>query len=302
MDRLDAMRAFVHVVDTGSFSAAAHQLRMGQPAVSKAIAQLEDRLGIRLLLRSSRALTITEAGGDFYERAKRIVEDAHEAELAARGSSARLSGRIRFSAPVTLARLHIIPRLPAFLSRHPELTIQAVLDDRRINPVEEAIDVAIRLGNQPNSTLTARRIGRCKRLVVGTPAYFRRAGVPATPDDLKDHRTVVYAGTATGTSWSFRKAGVAKTVTLRGDILMTAAEGTRESVLAGLGVAVASEWMFRPELQTGAVVSILHDWTLPHADLWAVFPTGKSASVKARAFADFVESAIRDKRPIGREV
>lgn len=302
MDRLDAMRAFVHVVDTGSFSAAAHQLRMGQPAVSKAIAQLEDRLGIRLLLRSSRALTITEAGGDFYERAKRIVEDAHEAELAARGSSARLSGRIRFSAPVTLARLHIIPRLPAFLSRHPELTIQAVLDDRRINPVEEAIDVAIRLGNQPNSTLTARRIGRCKRFVVGTPAYFRRAGVPVIPDDLKDHRTVVYAGTGTGTSWSFRKAGVAKTVTLREDILMTAAEGTRESVLAGLGVAVASEWMFRPELQTGAVVSILQDWTLPHADLWAVFPTGKRAGVKARAFADFVESAVRDKRPVGREI
>jgi DNA-binding transcriptional LysR family regulator len=295
MDRLDAMRAFVRVVDTGSFSGAASQLRVGQPAISKAIAQLEDRFGVRLLLRSSRALTVTEAGHEFYERAKRTLEEAYEAELAARGAGSRLSGRMRFSAPVTLARLHIIPRLPTFMNRHPELTIQAVLDDRRIDPVEEAIDVAFRMGDLADSTQTARRIGRCKRLVLGTPEYFDRAGLPVTPDELKTHQAVVYAGAGAANSWTFRRNGASKSIALKEHILMTAAEGTREAVLAGLGIAIASEWMFRPELQNGNVIVALPDWTLPPVDLWAVFPTGRRASAKARAFADFVETAIQNR-------
>jgi len=150
---------------------------------------------------SSRALTVTEAGHEFYERAKRTLEEAYEAELAARGAGSRLSGRMRISAPVTLARLHIIPRLPTFMNRHPGLTIQAVLDDRRIDPVEEAIDVAFRMGDLADSTQTARRIGRCKRLVLGTPEYFDRAGLPGTPDELKTHQAVVYAGAGAANSW-----------------------------------------------------------------------------------------------------
>jgi DNA-binding transcriptional LysR family regulator len=139
VDRLSAMETFIRVVDTGSFSAAARQLRIGQPAISKAMAQLEGRLGTRLLLRSSRGLATTEAGQNFYERAKRAIEEADEAELVARGAGAGLVGRLRFSAAVTFARLHVIPSLPVFLSCHPGLTIEAVLDDRNINPVEEAM-------------------------------------------------------------------------------------------------------------------------------------------------------------------
>ena len=178
MDRLATMDAFIRVVDAGSFSGAASQLRMGQSAVSKAIAQLEERIRVRLLLRSTHGLTPTEAGRIFYERAKRSVEEADGAELAARGAAATLSGRLRVQATVAFGRLHIIPRLPAFLAQHPALDVDIVLDDRNINLVEAGIDIGLRVGQLVNSALTARKIAQCERRVIGTPSYFKAAGVP----------------------------------------------------------------------------------------------------------------------------
>ena len=295
MDRLSAMATFVRVVDTGSFSAAARQLRTGQPAVSKAIARLEDRLGVRLLLRSSRGLAMTEAGQHFYERARRAVEEADEAELAARGAGTGLSGRLRFSAAVTFARLHVIPRLPSFLSCHPDLTVDAVLDDRNINPVEQGIDVALRIGELAESALTARKIGESRRLVLATPSYLADAGEPETPAALSAHRAVVYAQRGGGEAWTFRKGGAEVSVTLDGRVRVTAAEGVREAVLAGLGLAVGTEWMFQPELESGRVREVLRDWTLPPIGLWAVLPTGRRASAKARAFIAFVETILAER-------
>jgi len=149
MNRLVAMETFVRVIEAGSFSGAAKQLRVGQPAVSKTIAQLEDRLGVRLLLRSTHGLTPTEAGRSFYERAKRSIEEAEEAELAARGAGATLSGRLRVCAPVTFARLQVVPRLPAFLAEHPAIDLDMVLDDRNIDLIEAGIDVALLSGVSP---------------------------------------------------------------------------------------------------------------------------------------------------------
>jgi DNA-binding transcriptional LysR family regulator len=292
MDRLAAMEVFVRVVEAGSFSGAARQLRVGQPAVSKAVAQLEDRLGVRLLLRSTHRLTPTEAGRNFYERAKRAIEEAEEAELAARGAGATLSGRLRISAAVTFARINVIPRLPVFLSEHPALDIDVVLDDRNIDLVEEGIDVALRMGELADSALTARKIGQSPRRVIGSPAYFDAMGVPQTPADLAKHQAVVYEQRGGGTEWTFRR-GIAETsVTVDGRVRVSAAEGVREGVFAGLGLVIASEWMFAPELKSGAVISVLNDWLLPPIDLWAVFPTGRQASAKARAFASFIEQQI----------
>jgi len=292
MDRLAAMEAFIRVVDTGSFSTAAAQMRIGQPAVSKSIAQLEDRLGVRLLLRSSRALAVTEAGRDFYDRARKAIEETQEAESAARGAGARLTGRMRFSSAVTFARLHLIPKLPAFLAQHPDLDIHAILDDRPINPVEEGIDVAFRLGRLADSALTARRIARCDRMIFGTPGYFSREGIPAAPTDLAGHKAVVYTGAGGGSVWTFQRGKKEIPVVLRENMLMSAAEGAREAVFAGLGLTVASEWMFRPELESGKVIAVLREWSLPPVDLWAIFPTGRRMSAKSRAFADFVEAEI----------
>ena len=292
MNRLAAMEAFVRVVDAGSFSAAARQLRIGQPAVSKTIAQLEDRLGVRLLLRSTHRLTPTEAGRTFYERARRLIEEADEAELAARGAAARLSGRLRICGALTFARLHIIPRLPAFLAEHPDVDIDVILDDRRIDMIEAGVDLALRMGALDDSRLIARKIGQGPRRVIGTSAYFAAAGVPRIPADLADHQAVIHDQHGSGATWTFRRGSAERTVTVAGRLRVNAAEGVREGVLAGLGLAIASEWMFSPELASGAARSVMADWSLPPVDLWAVFPTGRQASAKARAFAAFVEAQM----------
>jgi DNA-binding transcriptional LysR family regulator len=286
------MEAFVLVMETGSFSSAARQLEIGQPAVSKLIAQLEDRLGVRLLLRSTHGLTPTEAGQSFYERAKRSLEEADEAESAARGATATLTGRLRVCAAVTFARLNIIPKLPILLAEHPELDIEVVLDDRNIDLVDERIDVALRMGTLTDPTLTARRIGRSRRFVLATPAYIDRAGEPASPAELTSHEAVIYSQGGGGSSWTFRRGDAETSVTLEGRVRVTAAEGVRAAVFAGLGLTIASEWMFAPELRDGSVRPLLQGWSLPSLDLWAVFPSGRRATAKARAFVSFVEAQL----------
>jgi DNA-binding transcriptional LysR family regulator len=291
MDRLQAMTAFVRVVETGSFSGAARQIGVGQPAISKTIAQLEDRLQVRLLVRSTHGLTPTDAGLRFYERAKTAIHEADDAELEARGAGAGLTGQLRVSAATTFARLLVVPRLPEFLTQHPDLEIDIVLDDRVIDLVSEGVDVSLRMGQLSDSSAVARRLARGRRSVIATPAYLEQAGVPAVPAELATHEAIVYSQLEN--NWMFRKDGTEASVAIRGRVRVSAAEGIRAAVLADMGLTVNSDWMFAPELESGAVVRVLKDWELPPVDLWAVFPTGRLASAKARAFADFVETAIR---------
>lgn len=288
MDRLAAMETFVYVLETGSFSAAARRLGLGQPAVSKTIALLEERLGVRLLIRSTRGLTPTEAGEEYYLRAKRAIDDINDADLAARGAGRGLTGRLRLCAPVTFARMNILPRLGPFLDAHPELNIDVVLDDRHIDMVAEGIDVALRLGVLSDSSLVARKLGTRRLTIVGAPAYFARYGVPSTPEDLLDHQAVVYTQSrGGGARWVFTRGEDRRVIDVRGRIQVSAAEGIRTAVLSGLGLAMASEWMFEPEIAGGEVVTILNQWHMPTMDLWAIFPTGRLASAKARAFVDY---------------
>ena len=292
MDRLAAIEIFIRVVDTGSFSATARQCDVGQPAVSKAIAQLEEWLGVKLLLRSTRALTPTEAGNSFYLRAKRAVEEAGEAVLAARGTASGLSGKLRVSAALCFARLHIVPRLSEFLEEHPGLELELVLDDRNIDLVDEGIDLALRMGVLTDSNMTARRIAEVRRRVIGTPEYFERHGIPRAPADLLTHRAIIYTRDGGGEDFKFRKETAEVSVKMQGRLKITAAEGVRAAVFADMGLAVVSEWAFTPELKTGAVVSVMDDWVLPTANLSAVYPIGRLANTKARQFVAFVENCL----------
>jgi DNA-binding transcriptional LysR family regulator len=289
VDRLAALGIFVRVVDTGSFSAVARQQGIGQPAVSKAVAQIEDWLGVSLLLRSTRSVVPTDAGRAFYERAKRTIEEADEAVTAARGSASALTGKLRVSTSVCFGRLHVIPRLSEFLDEHPELEVELVLDDRQVDLVNEGIDVAMRMGPLPDSNMTARRIAQGRRVVVAAPAYLQRHGVPTSPGDLSRHEAIINSRAPGSDAWTFRKAAQEVSVVLRGRLKVTAAEGLREAVKCGLGFAVATEWNFSPELKSGEVVAVLEDWALPTTNLSAVYPTGRLTSTKARAFAAFVE-------------
>jgi DNA-binding transcriptional LysR family regulator len=301
MDRLAALEIFVRVVDTGSFSAVARRQRIGQPAVSKAVVQLEEWLGVSLLLRSTRSVVPTEAGRIFYERAKRTIEEADEAVMAARGSASGLSGKLRVSTSVCFGRLDIIPNLSAFLAEHPDLDVELVLDDRNVDLVNEGIDVALRMGALPDSNMTARRIAVGRHLVVATPAYLQRHGTPTSPDELISHQAVIYARGGGGASWTFRKGAAEVPVVLQGRLKVTQAEGVREAVICDMGLAVASEWLFSTELKSGKVVAILQDWVLPSTNLSAVYPTGRLASTKARAFVSFVERFMGGSNPVSQQ-
>ncbi len=284
MDRFHAMETFVRVVDTGSFSGAARDLGLGQPAVSKLIAGLEDWLQVRLLVRSTRRLAPTEAGQIYYEHARRALDEAREAEVMARGSASGLEGRLRVCASVTFARLHLASILASFLDQHPGLKLEVMMDDRNIDLVEQNIDVAFRLGDLADSSLTARKLASSDRLVVASPGYLAGHGHPQTPSDLLAHEAIVYSQPAGGAVWTFRRGTSESSVTLRTRLSFTAAEGVREGVLAGLGVTMASRWMFAPELESGEVVQLLPDWSLSPVDLWAIYPAGRLPSTKARAF------------------
>lgn len=287
------MATYVRVVETGSFSAAARQLGVGQPAVSKTIAQLEDWLQVRLLARSTHGLTPTEAGHRFFERARSAIREVEEAELAARGAGAGLTGVLRVSAATTFARLHVIPHLPLFLERHPSLEVDVILDDRLIDLVSEGVDLSLRMGELSDSAAVARRLATSRRSVLATAGYLERVGEPKAPAELADHQVVVYSQAAR--RWAFERDGAQVSIAVNGRVRVSAAEGLRAAVLADMGLTIASDWMFTPELTSGAVRRVLTAWRLPDIDLWAVFPTGRLASAKARAFADFVQALMEAK-------
>jgi DNA-binding transcriptional LysR family regulator len=251
-------------------------------------------LGVRLLVRSTRQLTPTEAGIAFYERALRAITEAIEAEAAAKGAGASLEGRLRIAAPVTFSRLHLVPKLIAFLSVHSKLQLELVMDDRSIDLVAENIDVALRLGTLTDSSLKARKLAQGERLVVAGPAYLARKGVPMTPANLNEHEAIVYSQRTGGEEWLFRRGTSESLVRLQSRLTLTAAEGVRTAVIAGLGFAISSRWQFAPELESGAVVSLLGEWSLPSMDLWVIYPSGRLTSTKARVFVKWFEQIMTE--------
>lgn len=296
MDRLREMELFVRVVETGSFSSAARDLKLGQPAISKTIAALEERLRVRLLVRSTRQLSPTEAGTAFYERAQRAIAEANEADAAAQGAGAGLEGRLRICAPVTFARLHLVPKLGAFLDAHPKLRLELVMDDRVIDLVAENIDAALRLGRLSDSSLRARKLAEAERYVVAIPAYFKKRGIPANPTELLEHDGIVYGQASGGQEWLFRRGTSETSIRLSARLTLSAAEGVREAVLAGQGFTITSRWMFAPELASGEVLPVLKEWTLPPMELWVIYPSGKLTSTKARAFMKWFETTITESK------
>ena len=248
MDRLAVMATFVRVVETGSFTAAARHQNMSQPSVSKSVARLEEALGVRLLMRSTRGLAPTEAGRNFCERARRVVEQADEAIQAARSVGSGLQGRLRVSVGTALGKLHLMPLLPVFLAEHPYLSIDLVLEDRSIDLIEEGIDIGFCLSPLRDSSLTARKVASSKRTVLGAPGYFERAGVPMTPSQLGEHTAVIYTQDGEGSdTWNFRQGTSQISVSVSRRLRVSTSEGLRVAVLRGMGVAIASQWTFAPD-------------------------------------------------------
>jgi DNA-binding transcriptional LysR family regulator len=288
MDKLTGMAIFARVVEAQSFTAAAAQLGMSRSAVSKAIAGLEDRLGARLLNRTTRRLALTEVGRAFYERCARIVADAEDAELAVSRLQAAPRGILRVNAPVSFGVLHLAPALPDFMQRYPELRVEIDLADRTVDLIEEGYDLAVRIGALADSSLIARRLADNHMVVCAAPAYWQRRGRPGEPRDLAGHACITYAYQRSPNEWPFVGPAGRFTVRVEGPLLSNNGDLALVAALAGLGVVVLPCFLCGPHLAAGRLEPVLADWMPPPTGIHAVYPHGRHLSAKVRAFVDFL--------------
>jgi DNA-binding transcriptional LysR family regulator len=291
-DRLQELTVFVRAAESGSFSRAARELGLSQPSVSRIIGELEARLGVTLLLRTTRRITVTDAGALFLDRAREILAEIEDAEDAARGVDS-LRGIIRLALPIMYGTREVIPRLPKFLSAHPLLRLEMAVLDERQDLVADGTDVAIRVGELNDSAFGARRLATLQQIVAASPIYLKARGTPKTPADLASHDCIFGPGNFGRDSWSFTRNGSEISVDVRGRIHTNSGPGLAASVMAGLGIGMASTVMFDAEIKAGALVPLLRGYTLATVDVHAVFPSGPRPSLKVRALVDFLVQELK---------
>jgi DNA-binding transcriptional LysR family regulator len=278
-----ALRLYSRVARLGSFSAAARECGLSQSQASRVIADLEAELGTRLLSRTTRAVVPTEAGGEFLARIEPILATLDEAENSEGGD---LRGLLRMSMPTSFGIRDVIPRIASFAKRHPDLRIQLQLGDRRHDLVRDAVDVAIRLGRLSDSTATAKRIATIPRVAVASPDYLARQGTPEAPQDLVRHRIVVGTASAVPIAWRFERDGQESAIKLEAHFSTDENEAAIAAAVAGFGITSTSGWACRRELETGALVRVLSEWTLAGIPVHAYFPMGRATRASARAVID----------------
>ncbi|QBK06200.1 LysR family transcriptional regulator [Hylemonella gracilis] len=302
MDRLQAMEIFVRVVETGSFSAVARERRSTQSAISKQVAGLEKTLGAQLLLRTTRALALTEAGERYFEQARRLVAEVAEAETELRAGDTQLQGWLRVAAPGAFGRLKVLPLVQKFLAAHPGVKVDLRLADGFVDLVEQGIDVAVRIGELTDSSLVARRVGTTRRGLLASRKYLRSlpktASMPRVPEDLFAHNCIVYSELATRNAWTFTagpgagvEPGSSCTVRVGGNLQTNASEVIRAAVLAGQGLGLSPTFLFEEEMARGEVQLLLADWAVQELPLHLVSPLQRRHSAKVRAFGDLVAAA-----------
>jgi DNA-binding transcriptional LysR family regulator len=292
-DRWQEMAVFVRVAESGSLSRAARELKLSQPSISRIVATLEARLGTTLLLRTTRSISLTEAGSLYLERAKYLLAEMEEAEQATRGVDS-LHGVIRLAMPVLYGTRAVIPALATFLARHPDLRVEMIMSDARQNLITDGVDVAIRLGVGPlaDSTFGARRLALVERLVVAAPAYLSAHGAPANPAELERHDCIVQHGLFGRESWRFTHNQTVTSVDVSANLWINAASGILAAAVAGLGIALATRVMAGEELRTGQLIQLLECYRLDPAEVYAVFPAGPRPSAKVRAIVDHLAASL----------
>ena len=288
LDSLAGMAVFAKVVEARSFTAAAAELGMSKSAVSKQITRLEDRLGARLLNRTTRRLSLTETGAAFYDRCARVVAEAQQAELAVTHLQSEPRGTLRVNAPMTFGHLHIAPAIPDFLARYPELRVDMTMNDRFVDLIDEGFDVAIRIAQLTDSSLIARRLAPDRRILCGSPAYFAKHGEPRTPDDLARHNCLSYAYVSDTDQWQFIDGEGTRSIPVRGNLRANNGDAIRQALLASLGVAILPSFMVGADVQAGRLKEVLSDYLPNRASVYAVYPHSRHLTAKVRVFVDFL--------------
>jgi DNA-binding transcriptional LysR family regulator len=292
-DRFFALQLFIRVARTGSFSVAGREMGLSQPSASRIVADLEKEVGVALFTRTTRAVTLTEAGSDYLMRSEAILAAFEEANHAARGTG-ELRGMLRIALSTSFAIRTVLPNLSPFVKRHPKLRMEFMLNDERQDLVTDSVDVALRVGSLADSSAIARKIGVNYRVLAASPAYLAEAGTPQKPSDLPQHSIIVGPAGRGMDGWVFKKDGKSTSVRVEGRFLVNGAEGATGAAVAGLGIMSTGALSILRELQSGQLVRVLPDWEMGTADIHVVLPAGRAAKPSARAFADFVVSELRN--------
>lgn len=292
MDHVAALRAFVRLVDLGSFTAVAKEQRIKQSTVSKWLAALEDELGVTLIERTTRRRRVTDDGELLYDRAQQILGLYDDVKAELREQSGILRGRLRVSVPVVFGRLHVVPHLPVFATRHPELEIELSFDDRYVNLLAGGIDVAIRVGTPEDSTFRARTLASTSRRLVASPGYLERAPELRAPSDLTAHACLLHTGLSSGARWTFRRAGRAHAARVRGRLSANNSEALCTLACEGLGIARLASWLVDGPIAEGRLVPLLPEFELPSAPIQALLSPGRWVHPRVRAFVDHMHEAM----------
>jgi DNA-binding transcriptional LysR family regulator len=288
MDRIDSMQAFVAVADLQGFAPAARKLGLSPSAVTRLIAALEDRLGARLLQRTTRQVGLTDAGARYLERVRRILADVEEAEAAAEGERTRPSGRLVVSAPVGFGRLHVSPVMSAYLARYPEVSGELRLSDRMINLVEEGVDVAVRIGHLADSSLVARHVGEMRRIIVASSGYLEQSGGPDTPEAIASHQTIQFGATAASPDWRFVEDGREIRVAATPRFTTNSADAAIQYAEQGGGLTRVLAYQAAAAIKAGRLKVVLAKFEPPPLPIHLVYPTSRLLSAKVRTFIDLV--------------
>jgi DNA-binding transcriptional LysR family regulator len=292
MDPLDGIATFARVVEVGSFSAAARRLRISKSAASAHIQRLEERLGVRLLHRTTRRISLTEAGAAYYRHCARIVVEAESAEQAARALQREPRGMLSISAPDTFGPMHVAPAIPGFLGRFPGLAIDISLSPRHVDLVQEGLDLAIRIGTLKDSPLVVRRLAPSRFVLCAAPAYLKMRGVPRVADDLLRHACFGVSVMPWGDEWHLVSAKGEYRIAAGGVLRSNSADILRTAALSGLGIALLPSWAVGDDLRAGALKRILPGWEPLPSAVYAVYPSNRLMSAKVRAFVDHLARRI----------
>lgn len=288
MDKFEAVRIFAKVVETHGFTAAARDLGLSRSAVSKAIAQLEHSLGAQLLNRTTRFVSPTDTGAVYYQRCIAILADMDEADRAVAELQGEAKGSIRLNAPMSFGTLHLASALADFMARYPDIRIEATLNDRFIDPVEEGFDLTIRIAELADSSLIARKLAPARRVLCASPAYLRAHGEPQRPSDLKDHNCLHYGFLATGNVWHLSGEDGPHPVTVNGTLCSNNAEMLMASVLKGVGIALVPTFIAGADLQEGRLTTVMPAYRPTDIAIHAIYPPSRHLSLKLRLLIDFL--------------
>jgi DNA-binding transcriptional LysR family regulator len=293
MDRFHSMQVFIAVVDTEGFASAARKLNMSPPAVTRTIATLEEHLGVMLFHRTTRQVKPTDAGIRFLEDCRRILADLHEAEESVAGAHRAPRGKLSVTASSRFGYLYVAPLLNEFLERYPEVSVQTLFVDRVVNLIDEGLDVALRIGELPDSFLTAIRVGSVRRVICASPEYLEQRGIPQVPEDIRLHDIVQFSSLASKTEWHFKGPEGNITVPFSTRLTVNTADVAIAAAVAGRGLTLVLSYMITPEVVSGKLKIVLAEYENAAMPVHVVYQEGRKAAAKVRAFVDFAVERLR---------